>query len=359
LAALATVGAVQAQSSVTVYGILDINVSTGKSDAAGAARYVQAGEGSAATSRLGFRGVEDLGGGNRIGFNLEGCLNPASAGTMGTTAALFNREANVDVITKFGTLRVGKTDVTDQINIDIKASLNGNAGLDSITNMGQDRNQVVRYESPTINGFKFQIGGAGAQTSQLVDQTGSNTAATGSTAATVASATRSMYAEYSQGPLLAMVGQTIARTNKTVANTVDLKETSYGLRYQVLPTTALSAYQTKVNGALATTDAGASGYPALSYAVTGNGGGSDDLKMTRFFAQTALPFLGSGVNGTVMYGTDKVSTQSALDATIWNYSVTKPFSKRTTGYVSYRTWNYKSASTADRNLATVGVVHSF
>jgi len=70
-------GAAQAQSSVTVYGILDVgfqgvttrapysstNMSQVKSNAT---RFT--GEGSESTSRLGFRGNEDLGGGTRAFF---------------------------------------------------------------------------------------------------------------------------------------------------------------------------------------------------------------------------------------------------------------------------------------------------
>jgi hypothetical protein len=38
---------------------------------------------------------------------------------------------------------------------------------------------------------------------------------------------------------------------------------------------------------------------------------------------------------------------------------TKAFSKRTTGYVSYRDQDYKLSTTSDRKTITGGVVHSF
>jgi len=64
-------GAAQAQSSVSVYGIMDGSYSSieqNATDTTGAKTTVKSrntvnGDGALSTSRLGFRGVEDLGGG--------------------------------------------------------------------------------------------------------------------------------------------------------------------------------------------------------------------------------------------------------------------------------------------------------
>jgi len=79
LAALATVGAAQAQSSVTVYGTYDLGYGATKyenvdgSTSAGSLSQKSAGiVGSPLTSnRFGLRGTEDLGGGLKANFNLE------------------------------------------------------------------------------------------------------------------------------------------------------------------------------------------------------------------------------------------------------------------------------------------------
>jgi len=82
LLALAAMGAfagtAQAQSSVTVYGLIDMgftSINTESTTRAGAvsnATATQTGnQGRMSGSRLGFRGVEDLGGGNSAGFTLE------------------------------------------------------------------------------------------------------------------------------------------------------------------------------------------------------------------------------------------------------------------------------------------------
>lgn len=93
-------GTAQAQSSVTVYGILDVGylVTKGTEGRASsqatsiAAGYVNGGtlatsainSSNLATSRLGFRGTEDLGRGNTAGFVAEIGLTPTSNGFSGS-----------------------------------------------------------------------------------------------------------------------------------------------------------------------------------------------------------------------------------------------------------------------------------
>jgi predicted porin len=95
-------GAAQAQSSVTVYGILDVGFQGVTTRApyssnnmteinTNATRFT--GEGSESTSRLGFRGMEDLGGGTRAFFTVEFQLSPTDQTLSGNTGnGLFNRQ---------------------------------------------------------------------------------------------------------------------------------------------------------------------------------------------------------------------------------------------------------------------------
>ena len=76
-------GAAQAQSSVTVYGIMDVGYVNQKSDGSGAAattaaRNSQIGTSAEQTSRLGFKGTEDLGGGTSAFFTVETGLTPTA-----------------------------------------------------------------------------------------------------------------------------------------------------------------------------------------------------------------------------------------------------------------------------------------
>ena len=83
-AVTAFAGAAQAQSSVTVYGIIDMGFQGGHAKGqTGAARTTQFnnvgqqfGQNAQSTSRLGFRGTEDLGGGMSAFFTLETALTP-------------------------------------------------------------------------------------------------------------------------------------------------------------------------------------------------------------------------------------------------------------------------------------------
>ncbi len=107
LAALATVAtAAQAQSSVTAYGIIDSGVAVMNNDTSSTSALSG---GALATSRWGFKGVEDLGGGLQAAFNLEGGIY-ADNGAAVSTSTMFDRQSNISLISKdIGELRVGRT----------------------------------------------------------------------------------------------------------------------------------------------------------------------------------------------------------------------------------------------------------
>jgi len=91
LVALAAVAATSAfaQSSVSIYGLVDVNYNTQTTkNAAGATLYKTTGlgEGTTAGNRLGFRGTEDLGGGLKASFLVEVGLSVISTDTFGNRA---------------------------------------------------------------------------------------------------------------------------------------------------------------------------------------------------------------------------------------------------------------------------------
>ena len=112
LAALgAFAGAASAQSSVTMFGIVDLNVMTVDNND----RTYSMGSSGLASSRLGFRGVEDLGGGMKASFWLEMGLNAdtgKSAEAWGNGGAdnqlFFNRRSTVSLSNAWGELRLGR-----------------------------------------------------------------------------------------------------------------------------------------------------------------------------------------------------------------------------------------------------------
>lgn len=130
LAVLAAAGAASAQSSVTLFGVVDATLQNVKGDGNGSVtRLHNSGYNS---SRLGFRGTEDLGGGMSASFWLEaglanddgtmagssstnqaipafnaatGANAPVRSGTQGLT---FNRRSTVSLAGGWGELRLGR-----------------------------------------------------------------------------------------------------------------------------------------------------------------------------------------------------------------------------------------------------------
>ncbi len=137
-AATAFAGAAQAQSSVTVYGILDVGFNSLQTrvanGAANAGKVINtnttglSGNGNETTSRLGFRGTEDLGGGLSAFFTVEVAITPNSAQNF-STGSTANRQTFVGLAKKgigsasIGTqytpvhLAVGQTDPGQQNNV--------------------------------------------------------------------------------------------------------------------------------------------------------------------------------------------------------------------------------------------------
>ena len=97
-------GAASAQSSVTVYGLVDVALVRESGAATGASTKITSGVG--AGSRLGFKGSEDLGGGLSALFLLENGFQ-ADTGAMGQGGLLFGRQAYVGLQGGFGTVTIG------------------------------------------------------------------------------------------------------------------------------------------------------------------------------------------------------------------------------------------------------------
>ncbi|MFZ6815341.1 porin [Undibacterium sp. Rencai35W] len=179
LLALALIGAFSgaafAQSSVTVYGIVDAgfqSLDTGA--AAGKVSRLQSGQESG--SRLGFKGTEDLGGGLKANFVLEMGLN-VDDGTSGQGSKAFGRRSLVGLSGDFGSVDLGR-DKTPTFkffdNFDPYASgyINNGSGLsnntlyfvggDTANTAGASNGRItnaVLYSTPgNLNGFSALVG---------------------------------------------------------------------------------------------------------------------------------------------------------------------------------------------------------
>ncbi len=103
-----------AQSSVTVFGIVDLAARHVGNEGRGSVSSLVSG--SHATSRLGFRGSEDLGGGLSAGFHFESGI-AADTGSSTTATQFFDRRSTVSLLEKrFGELRLGRDFVPTYVN---------------------------------------------------------------------------------------------------------------------------------------------------------------------------------------------------------------------------------------------------
>ncbi|MDO9094302.1 MAG: porin [Rubrivivax sp.] len=171
LAALtAFAGVASAQSSVTLFGIVDAAARNTKNGSAGSIKSLVSGGG--ATSRLGFRGIEDLGGGLKAGFWLEGQVDTDTGGT----GYNFQRRATVSLIGNFGELRLGRdftptytnwgaADVWGYVGVATTANLRaGFLGQGGMATAVRTNNQIM-YFLPAMGGLFGQINvGAGEGT---------------------------------------------------------------------------------------------------------------------------------------------------------------------------------------------------
>ncbi|MBX3585017.1 MAG: porin [Ramlibacter sp.] len=125
LAVLATAGVASAQSSVTLFGIADATLAFGKGSGVGSSNKTQLTNSGYNSSRLGFRGTEDLGGGMSASFWLEASAltdngaggttstNNQATGATGGGGLTFNRRSTVSLAGNFGEIRLGR-DYTPQ-----------------------------------------------------------------------------------------------------------------------------------------------------------------------------------------------------------------------------------------------------
>ena len=254
LALVSTTSAL-AQSSVTLYGIVDAAVSYTTKQAAtpggpsvGSVTKIDAGQ--LATSRWGMRGSEDLGGGLKANFTLEGTIaNDTGAGGGGGTSTLFDRAAIVGVSGGFGALTLGRQNAlavdavgaVDPIgfsqpginpNVAFSALNNANAATFG-TNNGVSslrQNNSIRYALPVMSGF------SGAAMYGFGEQPGNSSANT----------YLGLLGSFNAGPITASLGYNqLKNASATAATTDKLTLVGGGLKYEISNAIAVKATYTQ------------------------------------------------------------------------------------------------------------------
>lgn len=160
LAAIAASSAAFAQSSVSLYGVVDASLESVKGSDTTVSRVSSD---NLATSRLGFKGTEDLGGGLKAKFVLETDLK-SDTGAQGNSARFFERAAWAGLAGGFGELRLGRIDSSIGL-LAGNTSLLGAQGYDDLriadtfaSNKYRRLDNAVTYLLPTlVKGLSAQV----------------------------------------------------------------------------------------------------------------------------------------------------------------------------------------------------------
>lgn len=174
LAVLGFAGTAMAQSSVTLYGVADAGIARTQgyvttvdpdgietTSKKSSTHFQGGGLMVNGTSRIGVRGVEDLGGGLKVGFNFESGLNLGNGAQ--SDANFWARAANLWIGGNWGTLTMGR-----QLNPSFWGvaayELTGTANYSVIANTfgwGADHHRhssMFAYKTPNMGGFTASLG---------------------------------------------------------------------------------------------------------------------------------------------------------------------------------------------------------
>ncbi|PFH27290.1 MULTISPECIES: porin [Burkholderia] len=230
-------GAAHAQSSVTLYGIIDEGLLFNNN--AGGKHLYSLGSGVMQGSRFGLRGTEDLGGGLKAIFTLENGFD-VNSGKLGQGSLMFGRQAFVGLSSNYGTVTLGRQ--YDSV-VDFVGPLEAGdqwggyiaahpGDLDNFNNAYRVNN-AVKFTSANYGGFTFgglySFGGQAGQFSK--------------------NQVWSLGAGYSNGPLVLGVGYLNARTPNQYGGMFNNGSTSASVSSPVYGTYANNANTYQVIGA--------------------------------------------------------------------------------------------------------------
>lgn len=161
LGLLAASAGAQAQSTVTVFGALDLNLRLVDNEGLGSRKSLS--QDGVTSSRLGFRGEEDLGDGLKAGFWIEGALQPDVGNAAGQS---WQRRSTVQLRSNLGELRLGR-DYTPTFYGFAHFDPFGTVGLgssfnvintlgSSVATLVRSSNSIGYYTPPTLGGFYAQ-----------------------------------------------------------------------------------------------------------------------------------------------------------------------------------------------------------
>ena len=336
LAVMAASGASFAQSTVSLYGIADVYM--GRTTGTDSASQVQLNSGGVSSSRIGFKGSEDLGGGLKANFTLEQGFN-LDSGTSASANSAFSRQANVGFSGGFGEVKLGKVysaydDISGKTNAAFDSVLSPQNGVWTSTAYQSNPSNTVYYATPTFSGF------SGAVSYSLGEN---NTAATATTASVDAGAVTSIHAKYEGGPVYAGLAY---QTEKATGNSTAVNFTRLNASYDFGVAKALVGYGRTTDGIYNFTTATMTATPGAEVTEWQLGA---DVPVTNALT----------VSGGIARSSDNVV---AGDAVRKGYSLAATYSltKRTSIYTGYQSATKTLAGVdTDSSLLAVGMRHAF
>jgi predicted porin len=365
--------AAQAQSSVTLYGILDAGVQGSTQSLAngysssnfGMASGVQSG------NRFGIKGSEDLGSGTRATFTLESGFNLGS-GVSQQAGALFGRQAWVGVENNaWGYARLGKqynfaTDYVGALDPFLLGFGQANMGTTFGAANTTRYNNMVKYQTPTWNGVTAGVGYSFANglSSVYADQGAVSAANTYNYATANNARTLTAGIKYENGPLTVAGSYDVMYGPQNIVGSGAANPSQWivGGAYDLKAVKVAAAYSQSRNGWI-------NGQASVDTAFTANtygGGAGGVLYDSSFGANSYLAGVTVPVTGTqkvfasYQYATPLASVGAGANLAIYSVGYQYDFSKRTNAYAyASQAQNYAFIDGAKSTVYGVGVRHQF
>lgn len=367
----------QAQSSVTLYGILDgglayrsVSVQGESASNFGGAYGVQSG------NRFGLRGVEDLGSGNRVTFTLESGFDLGN-GSMGQSGRLFGRQSWLGVENdKWGAARIGRqlNLATDYFGAIDPFSLGfGQANIGAAFGSANTlrMSNAVKYQSPTMAGFK--VGAAYSFANGMNNAVIENGKATsGTTTYNFESNNNvrqlSLGGNYANGPLYAALSYDKIYAPTSFPSASNPSSWNLGGAYDFKVVKLALAYGQTRGGYILGQGNGATGAGVNLNGNPANAAGDvifdQNMGYNSYLIGATIP-VNSASRVMVSYtmltpNTNMKDAYNAQNQSAYNLGYTYDFSKRTNvyAYVSYMN-NLATVDTAKSTAVGVGMRHQF
>ena len=346
LAVLSFAGAASAQSSVTLYGVADLFFGQMEKGAPGKQlKQTVVDTDGLSSSRWGFKGAEDLGGGLKANFVLEGGMK-MDTGEQKTAGSIFDRVATVGLSGTFGAVTLGRQATPYDA---LRASTNNTYDSKALTATdivwGKDRSysEVTAYESRLSNSIAFTSANYSGFSGAVAVNFGENKGLGLNNVSVDAGQAVSLNAQYASGPLLV------------------------GMAYQAQKTqnAATTAASTGTVSTQYTLIAGSYDFGLAKLTAGYNTAKADatNAKDKQYQVGVTVPFSkGASVAFGYAKGKGEIAGKDGKNGTGYSLVGVYDLSKRTTLYAGWMDTQAKSAAGAEtykNSAVAIGVRHKF